>query len=273
MTITDTIKQSIQTERLPHALLLVGPNHDELCTLALYLAAAYNCEGALASRPCPGGQDTACLPCRKTCGHNHPDVITLDCTAGTVHIEEIRQLHNSLPVLPNEGRRKVYLIYGAHLLTPVCQNGLLAALEEPPKAVAFVLTCERPDALLPTVRSRLTRWDRETSKDEDILDPALLKSGESILEAFDKRDEMRLLLAAQSCDTLSRDQTSQILDLVRRGLLTRAGVSNPSEGEKFLTAAAALGTLQETLTRNAGLGHLYGAMASHLSAVFTRSAH
>ena len=45
----------------------------------------------------------------------------------------------------------------ADALIPAAQNALLKTLEEPPSASVFVLVSSMPDALLPTVRSRLPR--------------------------------------------------------------------------------------------------------------------
>ena len=46
------------------------------------------------------------------------------------------------------------IIDEADALVPAAQNALLKTLEEPPSASVFILVTSRPDALLPTVRSR-----------------------------------------------------------------------------------------------------------------------
>jgi len=49
------------------------------------------------------------------------------------------------------------IIDEADVLMPQAQNALLKTLEEPPPSSVFILVTSRPDALLPTVRSRLIR--------------------------------------------------------------------------------------------------------------------
>ena len=260
---TGQLRQAVRTGRLPHAALITGADAPARRAATL-LAAAHNCTAPESWRPCceqlaeDGG---LCQPCQKTVTGSHPDVDILDCLEGKVTVERVRSLTASMAVLPNEGRVKVYVIHGAQLLSPVCQNALLAALEEPPKSVAFILTCEHRAALLPTVLSRLTRWDAGA---EDGQAPDADASGEvasrvsAILAAVDAHDEQSLLLAALACDKLNREQAALLLDELRAGLIGRAEGAGAAAA---LGAARRLGDLRETLARNTGIGHVCGAAA------------
>jgi DNA polymerase-3 subunit delta' len=67
-----------------------------------------------------------------------------------------------LALKPALGRRKVFVIGDAERLVPqtgaeAAANALLKALEEPPADTVFVLTSSEPDALLPTILSRVVR--------------------------------------------------------------------------------------------------------------------
>ncbi|MBI4544632.1 MAG: AAA family ATPase [Gemmatimonadetes bacterium] len=71
-------------------------------------------------------------------------------------VRTIRRMATARPVLG----RKVFVIGEAELLVPQeasqeAANALLKLLEEPPRDTSFVLTSADPDALLPTIRSRL----------------------------------------------------------------------------------------------------------------------
>ena len=55
---------------------------------------------------------------------------------------------------PARGHNKVFIIDEAELLAPVGQNALLKTLEEPPAGTYIILVTNRPQRLLPTVRSR-----------------------------------------------------------------------------------------------------------------------
>ena len=260
---TRQLRQAVRTGRLPHASLITGGGAPARRAATL-LAAAHNCTAPESWRPCceqTAEDGDLCLPCRKTVNGDHPDVDILDCLEGKVTVERVRSLTASMAVLPNEGRVKVYVIHGAQLLSPVCQNALLAALEEPPKSVAFILTCEHHAALLPTVLSRLTRWDAgEGAEDGQAADAGEEVSNRvsAILAAVDARDEQSLLLAALACDKLNREQAALLLDELRGGLLGRA---QGADARKILDAARRLGDLRETLARNTGIGHVCGAAA------------
>ncbi|MCL2084932.1 MAG: hypothetical protein FWH06_06735, partial [Oscillospiraceae bacterium] len=130
---------------------------------------------------------------------------------------------------------------------------------------AFILPCARPGALLPPVRSRLTRWDAAGDGGAGP-DDAHAAAADAVLTAIDGGCEQSLLLASLACDTLDREQTALMLDRVRGRLLRRLrGEPDPPDAARLLDAARALGELRETLARNAGVGHVCGAMAAILS--------
>ena len=69
-------------------------------------------------------------------------------------MDTVRSIAAGAVVVPNEGRRKVYIIEDADTMNTQAQNALLKLLEEPPESVAFILCAANPALLLPTVRSR-----------------------------------------------------------------------------------------------------------------------
>jgi len=95
--------------RLPHTLLLEGPEGCGKRAFGKLIAAAILCEGE-GPRPC--GE---CAHCRKVLGDYHPDFIVCDpWQDGKVYsAERIRQLRREAALAPNEGRARVYLLAGA----------------------------------------------------------------------------------------------------------------------------------------------------------------
>jgi DNA polymerase-3 subunit delta' len=74
----------------------------------------------------------------------------------------VRLLLRELALKPVLGRRKVFIIGDAERLVPqtgteAAANALLKALEEPPTDTTIVLTTAMPEALLPTIVSRVVR--------------------------------------------------------------------------------------------------------------------
>src|SRR2546428_5599758 len=77
-------------------------------------------------------------------------------------IASVRLLLRKLALTPAMGPRKVFVIGDAERLVPqtgaeAAANALLKALEEPPADAVVRVTTAEPDALLPTIRSRVVR--------------------------------------------------------------------------------------------------------------------
>ncbi len=135
----------IDAGRFPHALLIEGEVGSGRRLLARQIARAATCAGD-GERPCG-----ACAACRKTV---HPDIMEIGGVGEPVTVDMVRALRQEAAVLPNEAAYRVMILCEAQLMTPQAQNALLKILEEPPRHVLFILTCENRTALLDTIRSR-----------------------------------------------------------------------------------------------------------------------
>ena len=96
--------------------------------------------------------------CGRVRGGLHPDVVavTPEDDSREIKIEQIREIVDSAPGRPFEGLRRVWILDGveATRLTPKAANCFLKVLEEPPDHVRFLLLAAKPEAVLPTIRSR-----------------------------------------------------------------------------------------------------------------------
>ncbi len=147
------LSADIAAGRFPHALLIEGPTGCGKKTLARQIAQAAVCEN-IDHRPCG-----VCNPCRKAAQSIHPDIemVTGGGTGSnnSFHIDRIRELRDGAYVLPNEAAVRVLILCDAHTMTPQAQNALLKILEEPPRHLIFILTCENRAQMLATIRSRV----------------------------------------------------------------------------------------------------------------------
>src|SRR5439155_4332380 len=66
----------------------------------------------------------------------------------------VRELRRDLHMRPFEAQRRVYLIFGAHLLNEEAADALLKDLEEPPPYAVIVLVADEVGSLPDTIRSR-----------------------------------------------------------------------------------------------------------------------
>lgn len=86
---------------------------------------------------------------------DHPDAFVVDAADdATLSIDVIRDLIDFASRRPVRGPGRVFVVRDADRLTEEGQNALLKTLEEPPDASLMLLVCARPEALLPTIRSR-----------------------------------------------------------------------------------------------------------------------
>ena len=143
--------------KLAHAYIAASMNADTRAELGRTLAAAMLCEDdAAPQKPCGH-----CRACRKTLLGIHPDVITvapgLDSQGRKrreMTVDQVRAVAATAAVMPNEGRRKAYVIEDADTMNTQAQNALLKIIEEPPERVLFILTCNNRARILPTILSR-----------------------------------------------------------------------------------------------------------------------
>ncbi len=84
----------------------------------------------------------------------HPDLYVLEPVGDQIRIDDVRELHRDLHMRPFEADRRVYLIFGAHLLNAEAADALLKDLEEPPPYATVVLAADELGPLPETVRSR-----------------------------------------------------------------------------------------------------------------------
>ena len=148
-------------DRVPHAILLVGPASIGKSTLARDVAAALLCTEDGSPAPCG-----ACRACVRVASGNHPDLHLLRPSGpgGQVRIggptspePGVRELIADLALRPAEGSVRVAVIESAHRMNEDAQNALLRTLEEPSPGVVFLLCADDEDRLLPTIRSRCVR--------------------------------------------------------------------------------------------------------------------
>lgn len=138
--------------RLPHALLLRGPEGVGKYRFARRLLAAILCEHAtFAHRPCG-----VCRGCRLMAADTHPDLQLLTPLEGKqqIGIDQVRALIDRVGLTSQYGGRKAVVVAPAEHMTRAAANTLLKTLEEPPGDALFVLVAHSAGALPATIRSR-----------------------------------------------------------------------------------------------------------------------
>ena len=145
------LQRLLRREALGLALIFAGPDGVGKRQFALTFAKAANCQ-----HPIPTRDDScdSCPVCERIQANSYSDVVTLQPDGTYIKIAQTRALTNDVQVRPREGRQRFFLIDEADRLREEAANSLLKTLEEPPSTSTIILLTSRPDALLPTIRSR-----------------------------------------------------------------------------------------------------------------------
>ena len=151
--VSTTLRQAILQARVSHSYLFCGPRGTGKTTTARIVAKAVNCLDPREGDPC-----NQCSICVSFNEERFMDVIEMDA-ASNRGIEDIREIRDKVNFAPAEGRRKVYIIDEAHMLTDQASNAFLKTLEEPPAHVIFILCTTEANRILPTIVSRCQRFD------------------------------------------------------------------------------------------------------------------
>ncbi|HAS05239.1 MAG TPA: DNA polymerase III subunit delta' [Dehalococcoidia bacterium] len=151
------LQNNISKHSLPHAILISGPPHVGKMTLAVDIARAINCERD--DPPC--GECEACLKIENG-KHSDVQVISLisqnndseEKTRTEISIDDIRQIQHMVSLPPFEGKRKVFIIEGAEVMSMEAANCLLKTLEEPVTQSVFILLTTNIGLIPETIASR-----------------------------------------------------------------------------------------------------------------------
>lgn len=155
-------RRSLEKNRLPSALLFVGPEGVGKRTFAERLAQTLLCQQADPAAMAPCG---TCPACQQVQAGTHPDlqivarppgksVIPVETFIGAGERRMREGLCHDIALKPFMGGRKVAIIDDADHLATEGANCLLKTLEEPPPASLLILVGTSPEKQLPTIRSR-----------------------------------------------------------------------------------------------------------------------
>lgn len=180
--IVRTLRNAIESNRIAHAYLFVGPRGTGKTSTARLFAKALNAEGGPSANP-----DNASEISQAIMGGSCMDVIEID-GASNNSVEQVRSLREECQFAPAQCTYKIYIIDEVHMLSTAAFNALLKILEEPPEHVKFFFATTEAHKVLPTIVSRCQRFEFRP-----ISDAVIAEKLAQIAEAEDIQVEIAAL--------------------------------------------------------------------------------
>lgn len=206
--------QMVHEDRVPHALMLCGPQGAGKLPLALAFAHYLLCSQPGAEEPCQ-----ACADCRMLQQWSHPDLhfsfpvykakssehptsddylapwreqlernpyfdveqwladIKAENQQIVLYVQESDALQKKLALKSSQGGRRVVVMWLPERMQPQMANKLLKLIEEPPTQTHFILVSNDPDMVLGTIQSRVQRINVPALSEEEIAEALVERMG------------------------------------------------------------------------------------------------
>lgn len=152
--LTLTLKNAIESDRLAQAYLFCGPRGVGKTSCARIFAKTINCE----HRTPEGEACNECESCKAFNEGRSINIVEMDAASNN-SVDNIRTLNEQVRVPPQSGRYRVFIIDEVHMLSTGAFNAFLKTLEEPPSYVIFILATTEKHKVIPTILSRCQIYD------------------------------------------------------------------------------------------------------------------
>ena len=234
----------IQTERLPHAVLLCGPPGIGKRNFSVQLASALLCQNEF-TVPC-----SVCSSCRKVNSFSHRDLKFLlpsivgksnrstesregfnhlqeyfnekSCDHSGISIKQVRELQDEMAYTSYENGRKVAILFESELMHHAAANSLLKILEEPSQNSIFIVVTSYPDRLLSTILSRCHRLTLKPLNKNDMRHRFHgLKFDEELLELGIRLGQGSISMTREIMDGGLNEIRKIVERFIKSGLLHR----------------------------------------------------
>ena len=218
--LTTTLKNAIQSNKLAHAYLFCGPRGVGKTSCARIFAKTINCLNPTAD----GEACNACESCRAFNEQRSYNIHELDAASNN-SVDDIRTLIDQVRIPPPIGKYKVFIIDEVHMLTTAAFNAFLKTLEEPPHHALFILATTEKHKVLPTILSRCQIYDFSRISIADMVEHLQYVSSQEGVTA----EPESLNVIAQKADGGMRDALSifdQVVSFTNGNITYQAVIDN-----------------------------------------------
>ncbi len=205
--ISETIYNSIKSNKSANAYLFTGIRGVGKTTFARIVAKSLNCEKGI-DNLC---KENFCEHCNSIINSNHIDVLEMDAASKT-GVDDVRELIEFSRYGPTSAKYKIFIIDEVHMLSKQAFNALLKTLEEPPKYLKFIFATTEIKKIPITVVSRCQRFDLSRIKSEVLF--KFIKQIKDKEKGRASDDALKLIVK------ISEGSVRDALSLLDRGLLS-----------------------------------------------------
>jgi len=103
---------------------------------------------------CSNNSCQTCIDCRNIDRKQHHSIIWMQPEKNNYTLDDLEPITRTISFALAPDQQFFFILQQADFLTAVCANSLLKSIEEPPAGYQFILLAQRPEQLLPTIRSR-----------------------------------------------------------------------------------------------------------------------
>lgn len=218
--LTTTLKNAIQSNKLAHAYLFCGPRGVGKTSCARIFAKTINCLNPTAD----GEACNECESCKAFIEQRSYNIHELDAASNN-SVDDIRSLIDQVRIPPPIGKYKVFIIDEVHMLSSAAFNAFLKTLEEPPHHALFILATTEKHKVLPTILSRCQIYDFSRISIADMVDHLqYVASCEGVMA-----EPEALNVVAQKADGGMRDALSifdQVVSFTNGNITYQAVIDN-----------------------------------------------
>ena len=199
------LKELADTKRVPHAMMLCGPDGCGKMALAIALAKYILNKGTYQVKGISHPDLHFTFPTIKLSKWNSEykpisddfieqwnelladgpyfslaqwmEAMRAERQQAVITVGEANELIKRLMIKSNQGGWKISIIWLPERMNIECANKMLKLIEEPPTQTLFILVCREPENLLETIRSRVQRFDIKPIATDDIRQALIKQRG------------------------------------------------------------------------------------------------
>ena len=163
--VAESIFNSIKSNKIPNAYMLLGIRGSGKTSTARIIAKALNCEKGVENL-CT---NNFCESCKSIIDGNNIDILEIDAASKT-SVDDVRELIEFSRYKPTSAKYKIFICDEVHMFSKSAFAALLKTLEEPPSYLKFIFASTDVKKIPVTIISRCQRYDLSRVDSEELFE-------------------------------------------------------------------------------------------------------